>query len=300
MQDPTGSDTAARRALKEIASAVRQRAVEIDDRPTTELGLRPRRQHLYRRDGWMPAFCRIVKSGRGVPPHAVRTQPLFPARCVERSGGRDVRFCAGAAGAGAAGAVPVLSEPEPGGQPGAAACGAGGRGAAFVGPRPAGGGGRAARRQRGPVAHAGAVCGGAGGAAGGGALRLVQDGLGHRQCLHHGRGTGPWTGPHRSGLFPPVPQQRAPDHPAGRPHVGGRQAGARGAVCGAALPGRGAFEPDGIFHGCAAPSASPQAAGQGDLPRRSPSSGRPVAVCALPLHRYVGRAVSRAGRSTRG
>lgn len=221
MQDPTGSDTAARRAPKEIASAVRQRAVEIDDRPTTELGLRPRRQHLYRRDGWMPAFCRIVKSGRGVPPHAVRTQPLFPARCVERSGGRDVRFCAGAADAGAAGAVPVLSEPEPGGQPGAAACGAGGRGAAFVGPRPAGGGGRAARRQRGPVAHAGAVCGGAGGAAGGGALRLVQDGLGHRQCLHHGRGTGPRTGPHRPGLFPPVPQQRAPDHPAGRPHVGG-------------------------------------------------------------------------------
>ena len=97
-------------------------------------------------------------------------------RCVERSSGRDVRFCAGAADAGAAGAVPVLSEPEPGGQPGAAACGAGGRGAAFVGPRPAGGGGRAARRQRGPVAHAGAVCGGAGGAAGGGALRWYKMG----------------------------------------------------------------------------------------------------------------------------
>lgn len=61
MQDPTGSDTAARRAPKEIASAVRQRAVEIDDRPTTELGLRPRRQHLYRRDG-CPLF--VVSSNQ--------------------------------------------------------------------------------------------------------------------------------------------------------------------------------------------------------------------------------------------
>ena len=209
-------------------------------------------------------------------------------------------FCAGAADAGAAGAVPVLSEPEPGGQPGAAACGAGGRGAAFVGPGSAGGGGRAARRQRGPVAHAGAVCGGAGGAAGGGALRLVQDGLGHRQCLHHGRGTGPRTGPHRHGLFPPVPQQRAPDHPAGRPHVGGRQAGARGAVCGAALPGRGAFEPDGIFHGALCPAHHPKPLGKGICRGGLHPLDRPLALCCSTLTPIRGPCCFPCWRSTRG
>ena len=41
MQDPTRGDTAARRASKEIAGALRRRGEWIDDRPTTELGLRP-------------------------------------------------------------------------------------------------------------------------------------------------------------------------------------------------------------------------------------------------------------------
>ena len=44
MQDPNRSDTAARRASKEIATTVWQHAAKIDDRPTTELGLRPHRQ----------------------------------------------------------------------------------------------------------------------------------------------------------------------------------------------------------------------------------------------------------------
>ena len=49
MQDPIRSHTAARRASKEIAMATRQRAAQIDDRPTTELGLRPRRQLSWKR-----------------------------------------------------------------------------------------------------------------------------------------------------------------------------------------------------------------------------------------------------------
>ena len=48
MQDPNRSDTAARRASKEIATTVWQHAAKIDDRPTTELGLRPHRQHVFR------------------------------------------------------------------------------------------------------------------------------------------------------------------------------------------------------------------------------------------------------------
>jgi len=47
MQDPNRSDTAARRASKEIAMTVWQHAAKIDDRPTTELGLRPHRQQLF-------------------------------------------------------------------------------------------------------------------------------------------------------------------------------------------------------------------------------------------------------------
>ena len=60
MQDPNRSDTAARRASKEIATTVWQHAAKIDDRPTTELGLRPHRQLMISIESGNAAFFTIL------------------------------------------------------------------------------------------------------------------------------------------------------------------------------------------------------------------------------------------------
>ena len=162
------------------------------------------------------------------------------------------------------------------------------------GPRPAGDGERALRRQGVSVADSGAVCGGAGGSAGGGALRLVQDGLGHRQCLHHSRGTGPRTGAHRSRLFSHVPQQRAPDHPASRAMWVAVRLGL--AVPFVVLPYLDAvlLNLTAYFTVRCAQRITPSRWARGFAAGRLHSLDRPFALCALSLYRYVGGAVSRA------
>ena len=172
-----------------------------------------------------------------------------------------------------------------------------GVGAAFVGPGPAGGGGRAARRQRGP-------CGACG--------RCL------RRCWRcswwwraapgtRWAGTSPMSTPRPRNwpadrpspdpdYFRLCPNNAPPDHPAGRPHVGGRQSW--GSRCPfVVLPYLDAvlLNLTAYFTVRCAQRITPSRWARGFAAAVSILWIAMSALCALPLHRYVGRAVSRAG-----